>query len=196
MQCICNYEFSRAFVGEHLFNFYIDHFFVVCMTNLLLEGQFNLLNHYTDANHDELLREVILQHLNWVLVPERIANREPEMHSKRSSNKTLEKAHRSHKQLTEYGRLACARAKSYTASELNSARRDFDTRSEKRNTARRNEAKAKGEINDNECSSCGADFREVALYECDHLGCPVSHCQACSGWSDEQLTGRYICDMH
>ena len=94
-QCsACNYEFSRAFVGEHLFNFYIDHFFVVCMTNLLLEGQLNLLSHYTDANHDELLREVILQYLNWVLVPERIANREPEMRSKGSSKKMLEKAHR------------------------------------------------------------------------------------------------------
>ena len=46
-QCsACDYEFSRMFVGEHLFNFYIDHFFVVCMTNLLFEGQFNLLNHY------------------------------------------------------------------------------------------------------------------------------------------------------
>ena len=193
------FEFTRNSVGNRIFEFYIDHFFVVCMTNLLLEGQFNLVDEYTDSNHDELLRECILQYLNWTLVTERQANREAAMRTRpvdAPSKKALEKAHKSKLQLKAYGDKASEGAKRHTTSAMNGAMARYVARSTKRSMDRQSAATAKADISDDNCHGCGVHCEEAELYCCDHLGCVIANCKPCTGWTDAQLEGHYYCEEH
>ena len=127
-------EFSEENVGPGLYGWYIDHVFIVCMTNLLLEGQFNLLDQYTDACHDELLRETIIQFLNWQLSDERTRNRASELRSRSvGSDKDgteLDHEHRSKTQLEHWMEMAHEYAQRYSADEMQAAGARYDVRTD------------------------------------------------------------------
>ena len=191
------FEFTRNSVGDGVFDFYVNHFFVVCMTNLLLEGQFNLVDEYTDANHDELLRECIIQYLNWTLVKERKSNCNSEMRTQPAScGKALDTAHKSKRQTQHYGEKASEGASRHSTAEMNSAMARYDARLAARLTSRQSAATTKGDISDDNCRGCGIHCEEAALFCCDHLGCVVAMCKACTGWSDDRLEGHYYCADH
>ena len=158
-----NFEFTRATVGDGIFNHFIDRFFVCCLTNLLLEGQFSLFDHYTYAGHDELMRETILQFVNWVLVEQREQNRDSSLRTAGRAqpgkeDQPLDDEHKSDNQLEAFAKYVKKYASQHTAKQINEAFHRYEERREARSQELKEAAKVKGDpgITDT-CTGCGSE---------------------------------------
>ena len=57
--------------SDGLFGFFIDHFFVITMSNIGLEGQFSTYDRHGNSQLDHVTRECMMQFLDWHIAPEK-----------------------------------------------------------------------------------------------------------------------------
>lgn len=179
----------------------IEQHYVKIVTNLDLEGQFNLINIYGKAQIDQVRQEMVMEHVNNELRPDRKRRKTAEFRVKTAPAQRsqhlkgfddLEKSTHNKPQLADYASSALKAASRFTSQQLLDAGIQAVERSKKRKEVSISYYEDANDMHFDDCHKCG---EPGDVMKCDYPKCRFVYHAACAGLV-RPPEGNFYCPQH
>ena len=198
---MCGQAIDQAKLPDAVQTWAIEQHYVKIVTNLDLEGQFNLINIYGKAQIDQVRQEMVMEHVNNELRPDRKRRKTAEFRVKTAPAQRsqhlkgfddLEKSTHNKPQLTDYASSALKAASRFTSQQLLDAGIQAVERSKKRKEVSISYYEDANDMHFDDCHKCG---EPGDVMKCDYPKCRFVYHAACAGLV-RPPEGNFYCPQH